>query len=390
MGALQSSPAQLAVLRVPSSTHSRHLVTSRRVRTTSVTGCVAVSVSPRVVRPHCSSVQASLGPSRASAGSFTLFTHWLSQSLYSSGSSVQTSSSTTSIQSPQLSEVAASWRSKKKSTLDPEGRDTSPGTICDLSSVRRDVRATKIDTTAILHGIGFSSTSSQSSRTTESPPVRGRPGGHDGNGCRSLSAVLFFPKSGSCAGCVLIQFLILLHVLLSAFSPALLAAAGLVSGSFAGSGLGRLPQPMFLFQGFNQFVHGEFRGFFRRLSVRELFHRATVFSSDGREASCWQLARLPRPRLLRSPSASSVFRTCHRIRVILILSLSLLDSPVPRDWLVFRSSETPRQLDKPSNTSSALRRTCQNFLDSLMSHQTLTAWHNQFFLIWKSPVSFLA
>ena len=175
MGALQSSPAQLAV------------------------GCVAVSVSPRVVRPHCSSVQASVGPSRASAGSFTLFTHWLSQSLYSSGSSVQTSSSTTSFQSPQLSEVAAFWRS-------PEGRDTSPGTICDLSSVRRDVRVTKIDTTAILHGIGFSSTSSQSPRTTESPPVRGRPGGHDGNGCRSLSAVPFFPKSGSCAGCVLIRF----------------------------------------------------------------------------------------------------------------------------------------------------------------------------------------
>ena len=181
----------------------------------------------------------------------------------------------------------------------------------------------------------------------------------------------FFPKSGSCAGCVLNQFLILLHVLLSAFSPALLATAGLVSGSFAGSGLGRLPQPMFLFQGFNQFVHGEFRGFFRRFSVRELFHRATVFSSDGREASCWQLARLPRPRLLRSPSASSVFRTCHRIRAILILCLSMFlksflwilpfpeigwFSGVPKLLVNWISRQIrPRHFDELVKTSSPVR-----------------------------------
>ena len=33
-----------------------------------------------------------------------------------------------------------------------------------------------------LHGIGLSCTSSQSPWSTKSPPVRGRPGGHDGNG----------------------------------------------------------------------------------------------------------------------------------------------------------------------------------------------------------------
>ena len=54
--------------------------------------------------------------------------------------------------------------------------------MSDPSSVRRDVRVIQVATTAILHGIGLSCTSSQSPWTTKSPPVRGRPGGHDGNG----------------------------------------------------------------------------------------------------------------------------------------------------------------------------------------------------------------
>ena len=47
---------------------------------------------------------------------------------------------------------------------------------------------------SLVRGIGLSSTSSRSPQTMES--VRGRPGGHDGYGCRSLSAV--FPYSGTC------------------------------------------------------------------------------------------------------------------------------------------------------------------------------------------------
>ena len=104
--------------------------------------------------------------------------------------------------------------------------------------------------------------------------------------------------------------------------------------------------------------------------------KATVFSSDGREASCWQLvlsfpsSRLPCPRLLRSPSASSVFRTCHRIRVILILCLSMFlksflwilpfpeigwFSGVPKLLVNWISRQIrPRHFDELVKTSSAV------------------------------------
>ena len=70
----------------------------------------------------------------------------------------------------------------------------------------------------LVRSIGLLSTSSRTPQSLQSPPVRGRPGGHDGNG-RPLSPASF-PASSvfssqdrrSCIGCVLHLF-ILLHVL---------------------------------------------------------------------------------------------------------------------------------------------------------------------------------
>ena len=88
-------------------------------RSTSATGFIAVSVFPRVVRPPCSSVQASFGPSRSSAASLVIsirlfiaepiFLRVRPSRLQTATQSVQPAG-TTSFQSPQPSEVAASWR----------------------------------------------------------------------------------------------------------------------------------------------------------------------------------------------------------------------------------------------------------------------------------------
>ena len=64
---------------------------------------------------------------------------------------------------------------------------------------------------------------------------------------------------------------------------------------------------------------------------------------------------------------------------IFLCSVHFADFPVSRDWPDLRSSKTPRHFDEA----------IKNFLDSLMSHQTLTARHIQLlFSTWTSPLSF--
>ena len=58
---------------------------------------------------------------------------------------------------------------------------------------------------SLVRGIGFLSTSSRTPPTLQSPPVRGRPGGFDGNGGRSSPVVVTSPSVygslGKCLGC---------------------------------------------------------------------------------------------------------------------------------------------------------------------------------------------
>ena len=150
--------------------------------------------------------------------------------------------------------------------------------------------------------------------------------------CRSLSALfrtweLPCLESVSCAGCVLIQFLIWLHVLLSSLSgSACYCGAGLwflrwwcsLTVSSSSSSLRRWYCRLRVSVDSSRSVC-----WFSRLPpVRELFHLASVFSSDG----CGSFVDSPfchfRPRAFvvffccSRPSASSVSRTCRRIRVI--------------------------------------------------------------------------
>ena len=99
-------------------------------------------------------------------------------------------------------------------------------------------------------------------------------------------------------------------------------------------------------------------------------------------------------------SVFSVSRTCHRIWVIFMLCFShvsmfscvLLVSrifPFPEIGRIYGVRKLLVTLMSLSKLPRHFDEAIKNFLDSLMSDQTLTARHNQFlFSIWTSPVSF--
>ena len=406
-----------AVLRVPSSTHSRHLVTSRRVRAQvsesrrterAVSRFPGVSSPPECPRVRCLSLCPAriLAVPRVPRGStvFSSVLTWTPQSgeceRLSDRPAGTTSISFLSLtcasdsRTNQLARPPPSFLSLKSASdsrtfrqaggrrggfhwrlMEELGSGTLPWTLL-ASWLRYVVLGSRVH----LHGL-----------LKLWNRLRSVVGREDMMAmavvpCRLFSRTreLACLESGSCVGCVLNQFLIWLHVLLSSLSG---------SACYCGAGLWFLrwcwswtvsSSSSSLSRWYCRYVspstrHAAFDSISRLLVSSS---KASLAGSLGflQLGNCFTWPRSFRPAdvgvLLAARSVPSVLAPSLSLSSVLVLPLPLSlaratefglsfpyvyvisfclsyvlqmprISPFPRDWLDFRSSETPRQLDEP-------------------------------------------